>query len=186
MRSFLERVTLRFCLAAAVVAVAAAPDRTLAKGRPQAAPRETAAVETLITDSAKALTAFPRTRSIESVMAFYAKDYTGIENGEEWTADDTRQLLSDLEERIDLGLRVGVSCKASNIKVRITEAVAWATYDYSLKIGADGEALDDEEGKCTAVLEKVGGSWLFKHEHCSTLCPNEEEEEKEEPPENQT
>ena len=136
-------------------------------------PRDSAAVLRTIEASARAFTEFTKTRSIESVLAFYAKDFTGIENGQEAGLDTQRELLEDLRDQMTVGANVGLSLKASNIEIRVTGPIAWATYDYLFRIASADGTWDEEEGKCSSVLEKSGAVWLFKHEHCSSVCPDE-------------
>ncbi len=180
MTSIVRRATLAACLAAVALAAAAAQVRTIDKGRSardgsaEQTSRSAAAVARAISGSARALSDFPKTRNADSVLSFYAKDYTGIENGEESSLEDERQLLSDLEERIDQGVTVGISSRAQNIRVRVAGPIAWATYDYVFKIAVADSDWDEEEGKCTSVLEKIGSAWLLKHEHCSSPCPTED------------
>ena len=150
---------------------ASAPARTSRSA--EHASREAAAVQRTIEASARAFTEFTRTRSIESVLAFYAKDFTGIENGQDAGLDSQRELLEDLRDQLSDGASVGLSFRATNVEVRVTGSIAWATYDYLFRIAASDGAWDEEEGKCSSVLEKSGASWLFKHEHCSSLCPDE-------------
>ncbi len=139
--------------------------------------REATAVQRTIEASARAFTEFPRTKSIESVLSFYAKDFTGIENGQDAGLDTQRELLEELKDQLSSGANVGLSFRASNVEVRVTGSTAWATYDYLFHIGTPDGAWEEEEGKCSSVLEKAGSAWLFKHEHCSSLCPDEQLED---------
>jgi ketosteroid isomerase-like protein len=181
MKSIAGRATLAVGLVALAVAAVAAKARTADKapetGRDSA--EQAALVAKTIAGSARALNDFPRTRNVESVLAFYAKDYTGIENGEETSLNDQRQLLSDLAERIGRGESVGISSTARNVRVRVAGSMAWATYDYVFKIAVGEEDWDEEDGKCSSVLEKSGSTWLLEHEHCSSVCPDEDDEESE-------
>ncbi|MBI5588363.1 MAG: nuclear transport factor 2 family protein [Deltaproteobacteria bacterium] len=130
--------------------------------------QEEAAIEKLITGSARAMTDFPRTRDFGSVSKYYAEDYTGINDGEWETMEDVKKTFSDLEQQLDLGSPVGISYRLADIRVHVTGATAWATYDFSARIGVAGEPLVEEEGKCTGIYRKKGASWTIQHEHCSS------------------
>ena len=149
----------------------AGAQRLGAADAPAKSVKEAAAVERVIRNAAQALTDFPRTRDVHAVLSNYAAGFTGIDNGEETSLDDQRNLLSDLEDQLASGTRVVLSMRAGNIRVRISGQMAVATYDYSFRIGIAGEFTDEEEGKCTSILEKNGTAWLFRHEHCSSACP---------------
>lgn len=185
MRSIVGRKILTLGLLTVALAVALAA-RTLAKETRVARDatsrleHEAAAVANTISASAKALTDFPRTRNAAAVLSFYAKDYRGVENGEESSLDDERQILSDLRNRLESGTPVRIASSARNIRVQVVGEVAWATYDYVFKIAIGDEDWDEENGKCTSVLKKNGSSWLLEHEHCSSLCPDDEEEDDDE------
>jgi ketosteroid isomerase-like protein len=145
-----------------------------------AAPRgskDAAAVESFIRAAARAFTEFPRTLDMEGILDRYAPDFRGIENGEETTLVDQRELLRDLREQLSSGVPVILSLEAKGIRVRVDGDMAIATYDYRFRIGITGEFVDDEAGKCTAVLEKTDGRWVFRHEHCSAPCPPCEDDE---------
>lgn len=163
--------------------LAAGGSRMLAAGRGQPTSdrarqeREATAVARTITASAQALSDFPRTRNTGSVLSFYSKDYVGVENGEESSLDDERQILTELRDRIERGVSIEISNSARNIRVRVVGSIAWATYDYLFRIAVGDGDWDEESGKCTSVLEKSGTAWLLDHEHCSSLCPAETDEE---------
>ena len=146
------------------------------------AAKEAAAVERVIRNAAQALSDFPRTLDAEALLSNYATGFTGIENGQETSLQDQRNLLADLRDQLAAGTQIVVSFRAGNIRVRISEKMAVATYDYSFRMGIAGEALDEEEGKCTSILEKLGARWLFRHEHCSSACPPCADDEDEEDP----
>ncbi len=132
-----------------------------------ASPEEDAIAKT-IADSAKAMTDFPKTRDVRSVLRLYAKDYMGINNGESETLMEVEKVLTDLEEKINLGKPVGIVDRVSNVKVQVTGTLGWATYDEVMKIGAGGEVLVDLQAKCTGIYKKKGMEWLVQHVHCST------------------
>jgi ketosteroid isomerase-like protein len=137
------------------------------------AAREAAAVEKVILESAKALSRFPATQDVESVLGHYARDFTGIENGENSTFDTQRELLEELEDQIARGTSMKVSLEARNIEVHLGGGFAWATYDYHFRFRLTGEPYEEDEGRCSSILQKVDSRWLFKHEHCSSACPEE-------------
>lgn len=126
------------------------------------------AIAKIITDVSKAMTDFPKTRDIKSILRFYAKDYTEISNGEPQTLSEMERLLTDLEDQINLGKPVGISDRVSNIKAQVSGTIGWATFDEVVKIGAGGQVLEEEQSKCTGIFKKKGTEWLIQHEHCST------------------
>ena len=134
-------------------------------------------METAILASAKALSDFPSTRNVDAVLSFFAERFTGVDNGLETDIESQRELLLDLEDQIRMGVPVRISLRASAIRVHLAGPFAWATYDYGFRVGAGSESGDEEQGKCSSVLVKRKSSWLLLHEHCSSLCPGEEEEE---------
>lgn len=117
------------------------------------------------------MTDFPRTRDKVSVLRFATKDYVGITDGEWANAQEIDKYLSDLLERINLGDPIGISYEVANINAQVSGTIAWATYQYSYKLGREGLALDEKEGMCTAIFKKEGKAWLYQHEHCSSLSP---------------
>src|SRR3990172_9922093 len=114
MTSIAGRVILKACCVAAALSLAVAAARTADRGGPrprdrkeELAARDAAEVAKAIAGSAKALSDFPRTRNRGAVLAFYAKTYTVVENGEESTLEGEKQLLSELEDRLEEGQDVG-------------------------------------------------------------------------------
>ena len=147
------------------------------KGEPaKAKPTEEIAIDKTITDLAKALTDFPKTRDKQSVLRFVTKDYVGIQDGEEFGPKETDKYLSDLLERINLGEPLGVSYQATNINSHASNATAWATYSFTYKLGSGGSPLEDREGKCTAILRRERDIWLLQHEHCSSQTARQQKE----------
>ena len=130
--------------------------------------QEEALVEKTIVDLANAMTEFPKTKDPQSIRRFYAQDYTGITNGKLNSLEEEEQYLSNLVERINLGEPIGISSKVTNIKANVVGAVGWATYEYEYKLGRSGMAMESNQGQCTSILRKQGGTWLVQHEHCST------------------
>lgn len=151
--------------------------------------KEAAAVERVIRAAAQALSDYPKTLDADSVLSYYATGFVGIENGEETTLQDQRDLLADLSDQLASGTHVGLSFRTASIRVRVIGALAIATYDYTFRIGVAGQFADEEAGKCTSILERSGAKWLFRHEHCSSVCPpcdDELEEEEDSATPNQT
>ncbi len=118
---------------------------------------------------------------MQSVFRFYTKDYSAIQDGVSQTLKDVEKELSEFREQMDLGAPVGMSAKVTNITSHVSGNVAWATYDFTHKIGTGGEALLQMEGKCTTVLQKQGTTWLMQHEHCSTQHKEEPEDKDSDP-----
>jgi len=181
-------VAAALCLA---VGAASAAERGSAPPRDrkeEQAARDAAEVARTIAASAKALSDFPKTRNKESVLSFYTKSYTVVENGEESSLEDQRQLLADLQSRLEQGEEIGISSRTWNIQVRVSGKIAWATYDYEFTIALGEEDSGADQGKCTSILVKSGSSWRVEHEHCSSQCPwdDEEDEEREGPDHEQT
>ena len=137
---------------------------------------EVAAIEKTINDLAKSITDFPKTRDKQSVLRFATKNYVGIQNGEDANVKETAKNLSGLLERINLGEPIGISYQVTNINTHASDATAWATYDFSYKLGSCGTPLEQMEGKCTAILKKESDVWLFQHEHCSSETTRQQRE----------
>lgn len=137
------------------------------------ATREASSVQRTIEGAARAFSEFPKTRDVDAVLSFYARDFTGIENGEATTLGDQRDLLLDLRDQLATGAFVGLVLRTRNIRVRVEGEIAWATYDYLFRIAAADGGWQDEEGMCSSILQKEGRAWRFKHEHCSSVCPDE-------------
>ena len=129
---------------------------------------EVVAIEKAITDLAKSLTDFPKTRDKQSVLKFATKDYVGIQSGQEANPKEIDEYLSALLERINLGEPIGISQQVTNINTHVSGNTAWATYDFTYKLGRGGMPLEGFEGKCTAILRRESDVWLFQHEHCSS------------------
>src|SRR5262249_21563659 len=121
---------------------------------------ENVAVEATITGLAKALTEFPRARDKNTIFKFADKDYVGISDGEWENAEEADKFLSEVLEQINLGGQVGISHQVSNIQVEVLGDHAWSIYDFSFKVGRNGFAVQEKQGKCTAILKKAEGRWL--------------------------
>src|SRR3989442_2718090 len=137
---------------------------------------EVVAIEKTITDLAKSLTDFPKTRDKQSVLRFATKDYVGIQDGEDANPKETDQYLSDLLERINLGEPIGISYQVTNINTHVSGNTAWATYDFTHKLGRAGMPLEAVEGKRTAILRRESDVWLFQHEHGSSQTTRKQRE----------
>ena len=130
--------------------------------------QEEVLLEKTIVDLANAYVEFPKTKDMQSILRFYAQDYAGVNNGKSESRKDIENYLSDLIDRINLGEPIGISAKVSNIKTSVGGTLGWAASDYEYKQGQGGIVVQSEQGKCTAIFRKQGGSWLIQHEHCST------------------
>jgi len=131
-------------------------------------PQEEAAIAKSISDSAKALTEFPRTRDRKALEKFYAKDFVEIHDGKFNTPEENEMLLSELEEQLNLGRPIGILNQVTNIRVRVNDKIGWATYDYTSKLGIGGAVVNSEKGKCTSIHRKESTGWVIVHEHCSS------------------
>ena len=130
--------------------------------------QEEALVEKTIVDLANAMTEFPKTKDPQSIKRFYTQDYAGITDGKSNSLKEEEQYLADLIERLNLGEPMGISSKVSNLKTAVVGSVGWVKYEYEYKLGRSGMALESNQGQCTSILRKQGGTWLIQHEHCST------------------
>jgi hypothetical protein len=134
-----------------------------------AAGQEEAAIERLLKAHAGAVTEFPTTKELRSILRFFTTDYTGVTDGARKTLKDVEIDLLQWEAKIDEGERLGISYRVRNIKVQmLTDTSAWSTYDFALKIGTAGQVLEEGHGRCTAIFKKVAAEWLIQHSHCST------------------
>ena len=102
----------------------AGAQRAGSAGAPEKSARDAAAVERVIRSAAQALSDFPRTLDAQSVLSNYATGFTGIENGEETSIEDQRDLLRDLRDQIATGTRIVLSLRTANIRVRISGQMA--------------------------------------------------------------
>ena len=127
-----------------------------------------AEIEKTFADQAKAITDFPRSRDKQSVLRFFTADYVGLSDGEWVNIKEQEKSLSAIIEQLNLGAPIGVSYQVTNIQTHVSPTAAWATYDVEYKLGRGGVPVQERSGKCTAVLRKENGAWLFEHEHCSS------------------
>ena len=127
------------------------------------------AIARAITDTARAVSEFPRTTDPESVLRFYTPDYDAIQDGDWQTLADVRRLLEALKVRIDSGAPIQMVARTTNIRVDLVNATTgWATYDLVFAIGAGGQIAVQQRAKCSALYRKPADTWLVRHEHCST------------------
>lgn len=128
-----------------------------------------ARVRQVILGVAEAATAFPRTKDHDSVLRFFAKDFSSIDDVERGSIQNLENTLRQLER--DLADDVlTITDRVSDIVVHVGGAIAWSTYKEMLTIAhRDGTAED--ESLCTAILIKKDTSWLYQHEHCSSYPP---------------
>ena len=126
------------------------------------------AIEKIITDQAQALTDFPKTKDKRSLLRSVTEDYAGIQDGEDENPKEADKYISDLLERINLGEPIGISYQVTNINTHASVTKAWATYDFSFKLGRAGFPLEERKGKCTAIFRRGFNGWLLQHEHCSS------------------
>jgi hypothetical protein len=131
------------------------------------------AIETIITDQAKALTDFPKTKDRESLLRPATEDYAGIQDGDDENPKEADKFISDLIERINLGEPIGISYQISNTNTHVSIIKAWTTYDFSFKFGRGGVPLEERKGKCTALFTRGINGWLLEHEHCSSQTTRE-------------
>lgn len=127
-----------------------------------------AAIEKIITGYAQALSDFPKTRDVQSILKFYPEDYAGITDGERETFAQMRKKFSDLREDMDRGTALSISYRVSDIRVHINGEFAWATYDFNANLGKGLLLRKEEHGKCTGIYKTRGDAWTAQHVHCST------------------
>lgn len=125
-------------------------------------------IQKIITDVAKAVTDFPKTRDIHSIVKYYSNDFVGIDDGAWYYLRDMERQLLDLNEGMSQGRPIGISNRVSNIDVHVNGTLGWATYINLFKLVSNGEVVEDSQSKCTAIFQKKEAEWLILHEHCST------------------
>jgi hypothetical protein len=127
---------------------------------------EEAAVQQVITDLTHAVAAFPQTKDRQSILKFFAKDFSSVDDGEWGSVQDIETMLKNLEGELRQA-PLTITNRASHIVVYIAGSFAWATYDEILTIEGEQVTVDDA-GLCTAILTKTTTGWLYQHEHCSS------------------
>ena len=127
---------------------------------------EEAAVQQVITDLAQAVAAFPQSKDRQSILKFFAKDFSSVDDAEWGSVQDIETMLKNLERELSR-TPLTITNRASHIVVHIAGTFAWATYDEILTIEGEQITVDDA-GLCTAILTKTTTGWLYQHEHCSS------------------
>ena len=127
---------------------------------------EEAAVQQVITDLTHAVAAFPQTKDRQSILKFFAKDFSSVDDAEWGSVQDIETMLKNLEGELSRA-PLTITNRASHIVVHIAGTFAWATYDEILTIEGEQVTVDDA-GLCTAILTKTTTGWLYQHEHCSS------------------
>ncbi len=127
---------------------------------------EEAAVQQVITDLTHAVAAFPQTKNRQSILKFFAKDFSSVDDAEWGSVQDIETMLKNLEGELSRA-PLTITNRASHIVVHIAGTFAWATYDEILTIEGEQVTVDDA-GLCTAILTKTTTGWLYQHEHCSS------------------
>jgi ketosteroid isomerase-like protein len=127
---------------------------------------EEAAVQQVITDLAQAVAAFPQSKDRQSILKFFAKDFSSVDDAEWGSVQDIETMLKNLERELSRA-PLTITNRASHIVVHIAGTFAWATYDEILTIEGEQVTVDDA-GLCTAILTKTTTGWLYQHEHCSS------------------
>lgn len=127
---------------------------------------EEAGVRQVIVGVADAATAFPCTKDHDSVLRFFAKDFSSIDDVEQGSIQNLEHTLRQLERDLaDDALTI--TDRVSDIVVHVVGSIAWSTYKEKLTIvHRDGTAED--ESLCTAIFIKTDTRWLYQHEHCSS------------------
>jgi len=138
----------------------------------------------LIEESARAMSALPKTRDRGAVLRLYAADYRGITDGEPQNRESLEAVVGEIDENVKLGNPVAITNRMSNVHAEAAGPFGWATYDFYSKIQVLGEVLGEVERRCTGVYGKRGESWTIRHEHCSTAWSAAPEPEEEDPPTN--
>ena len=129
------------------------------------------AIEKAILAETKSAATFAETRDKRAVLALYAPDYSGIQDGETETLDSIERWLADYEAELSRGSTLWFLGAVSNLKIQAVGSTAWATYDYVFQAMRKGEIEGQDTGKCTSLLRKESSAWLIFHEHCSKLRP---------------
>jgi hypothetical protein len=80
-----------------------------------------------------------------------------------------KQVLETTLEQLNLGLPFVFSYDGSDPSIEVNGDVAWATYDSTFKYGLATGDMKTIHEKCTSILKRNGSSWLFVHDHCSTI-----------------
>ena len=142
---------------------------------PVAAGQEEAAIEKTIAGVSRAFSEFPKTKNRQSILGFYGKDFSSIQDGRFYSAKEYEKYLAEIEGQLRTS-PMSISSKVSNIKTQVAGAVAWAFYDYEFTIARGNQVLEHEQGKCTAILKKESAAWLIQHEHCSKLAEDDKQE----------
>lgn len=133
--------------------------------------REEKLIEKTLNDLVSAYTKFPQSKDAQSILRFYAPDYSGVTNGKPDSLNDTAKALAEFTDRINLGEPLGISAKVANIRTNVTGTSGWAVFDYEYKVGSGGVVLQSDNGKCTTIHKMQGDSWLIQHAHCSKEAP---------------
>lgn len=141
---------------------------SFAQQRAVSVEQEKEEIRKVLNDEAQAANNFHRTHDVEGNLRFYAPEFFEIRDGEIGTLANIRQNLKIILEQLKLGKPLILFVQYSNISVDVTGSAAWASYDMTLKYGLAGE-LTTRNKKCTSIFKRNGSSWLFVHDHCSTV-----------------
>lgn len=136
-------------------------------GGPAWAATEEDAVREAILHSVKAIADFPTTRDRQSVLGLYARDYSGTQDGESETLDAVQAWLEEYEALLRQGSPVRYAGNISDLTIRVSGTIAWATYRYRFQMLSAGQVQGEDNGLCTNILRKEGAGWVIQHEHCS-------------------
>ncbi|NWF74298.1 MAG: nuclear transport factor 2 family protein [Nitrospirae bacterium] len=128
-------------------------------------------IVTTLNNVANAESQFSKTKDSRSILRFYTQDYAGVKDGKSQTVKDQETYLAEVLARINSDEPIGILSRVMNIKASVAGTVGWATYEYEYKVVRSGVLQRLSQGLCTAIFRKEGGSWLIRHEHCSTASP---------------
>jgi ketosteroid isomerase-like protein len=135
---------------------------------------EEAKVQHMITAVADAVTAFPHTKDHQSVLKFFMKDFSSVDDMERGSIQTLENSLAEIEKDLAKESLI-ISEQISHIAVHVFGTVAWATYDDVLTI-ARPQGTAKEEDVCTAIFRKTDRGWLYQHEHCSAYLTHDDTE----------
>ena len=123
-------------------------------------------VHRVIRDLAEAYMAFPQTRDRQSVLQYFAPDYSFFDDMGARSFQDLERMLADLEQDLAHG-PVVITEQITHIAVHhLASTLAWATYQDRVIVVRNGRTTEDE-ALCTAIFHKTPGGWVYQHEHCS-------------------
>lgn len=133
-------------------------------------------VTNLLSKYSESISNYPKTLDIQSIFGIYDPAATIFLNGVEIDNNASKLEFEKLKEEINLGGKIGLSSRISNINIQeLSDNYVMALYDSEIKLGTAGIIDSEVKQKCTVLLEKNKQSWLVTHEHCSYKEATEKE-----------